>query len=147
MPLVRIGAASLLGAALLSACGGADPETATIRTAGGTAVFEVEVADSAQERARGLAGRDRLAGDAGMLFVFGEPANGRFWMKDTRIPLSVAFLGADGRVLRILDMEPCRAEPCPVYDPRITYTSALEVNRGAFGRAGIGEGDVVEVER
>ncbi len=143
----RIGAATLLVTASLSACGGAAPETATIRTADGAAVFDVEVADSPEERATGLAGRDELAADGGMLFAFGEPVASRFWMKDTQIPLSIAFLDAEGRVLRILDMEPCRAEPCPVYDPHVTYVSALEVNRGAFGQAGIAEGDAVEVER
>ena len=146
MPPVRILAVAL-AAAMLAACGDGGGETAVVRGPDGSAAFEVEIADSAEERRTGLSGRDDLTPGAGMLFVFDEPVDHRFWMKDTRIPLSIAFLDPGGRVLRILDMEPCRAEPCPVYDPDTTYASALEVNRGAFELAGIAEGDVVEVER
>jgi uncharacterized membrane protein (UPF0127 family) len=48
-------------------------------------------------------------------------------------------------VLRILDMEPCTADPCPTYDPRTSYRMALEVNKGALARLGIHEGDRAEV--
>ena len=131
----------------LAACGGGAGDTATVRAPDGTAAFEVEVADTDGERAAGLAGRSSLAPRSGMLFVFSEPVQSRFTMRDTLVPLSIAFLDGGGRVLRILDMEPCRAEPCPSYDPELTYESALEVNQGAFARAGIGEGDLVEIER
>ena len=53
-------------------------------------------------------------------------------MKDTLIPLSVAFADADGEIVTILDMEPCKADPCPVYDPGAPYRTALEANKGAF---------------
>ena len=131
----------------LAACGGEAGDTATVRAPDGTTAFEVEVADTDDERAAGLAGRSSLAPRTGMLFVFSEPVRSRFTMRDTLVPLSIAFLDGGGRVLRILDMEPCRAEPCPSYDPELTYESALEVNQGAFARAGIGEGDLVEIER
>jgi uncharacterized membrane protein (UPF0127 family) len=68
-------------------------------------------------------------------------------MKNTLIPLSIAFLDADGRILRILDMEPCEADPCPLYPPGVAYTSALEVNQGAFERWGVEVGDLVTLER
>jgi hypothetical protein len=68
-------------------------------------------------------------------------------MKDTLIPLSAAFLDRDGRVLRILDMEPCEADPCPVYDPGVSYVAAVEANRGAFERLGVAVGDVAQLER
>jgi uncharacterized protein len=66
-------------------------------------------------------------------------------MKDTLIPLSIAFYGADGRIVRILDMEPCRRDPCPVYDPHATYRGALEVNQGEFRRWGVEVGDTLRV--
>ena len=82
-----------------------------------------------------------------MVFVFERPENGSFWMKNTLIPLSIAFFDADGRILRILDMEPCEADPCPVYDPEVAYRGALEVNKGVFARWRVSEGDRVRVER
>jgi uncharacterized membrane protein (UPF0127 family) len=76
-----------------------------------------------------------------MLFEFDGDSTGGFWMKDTLIPLSIAFADADGTILRILDMEPCTAEPCRIYDPGVAYRRALEVNQGAFERWGVAEGD------
>ena len=66
-------------------------------------------------------------------------------MKDTLIPLSIAFWDGRGRIVRILDMTPCRADPCPTYDPRVAYRGALEVNRGAFKRWGVQRGDRVRL--
>lgn len=100
-----------------------------------------EVADTAEERRRGLMGREELAPDAGMLFLFEGPSSGGFWMKDTLVPLSIAFLrsvdGSRFRVVSILEMEPCEADPCPTYDPETTYDAALEVDQGWFAEAGV----------
>ena len=128
----------------VAACGG-DTRTAVVEAPNAAARFAVEVADSGDERAHGLMGRSSLPEDAGMLFVYDVPSSGGYWMKDTLIPLSVAFMDGGGRILRILDMEPCHTDPCPVYDPGVTYESALEVNRGALARAGIREGDVLRI--
>jgi uncharacterized membrane protein (UPF0127 family) len=106
----------------------------------------VEVADSDEERAHGLMHRESLPEDAGMIFVFAEEHSGGFWMKDTLIPLSIAFADGDGRVLRILDMEPCEADPCRIYDPGVSYRSALEVNRGAFSEWGVEEGNSLRLD-
>lgn len=107
----------------------------------GAVIVHVEVVDTPETRQRGLMGRTSLDDEAGMLFVWPEDASSSFHMKDTLIPLSIAFIAADGTVLRILDMEPCAADPCPTYDPRTSYRMALEVNRGAFTRWGVREGD------
>ena len=134
---------------LIAACGGGpslERVTAVIDTAGGEVELEVEIADTTAERRHGLKGRQSLPERAGMLFRYADDARGSFWMKDTLIPLSIAFLDAGGRLLVILDMEPCRADPCQVYDPGISYRTALEVNRGTFDRLGIAVGDVVRVE-
>ena len=111
-----------------------------------TVTVRVEVADTAEERARGLMGRETLPRDAGMVFAYERETTGGYWMKDTLIPLSIAFYGADGEILRILDMEPCRRDPCPVYDPGVSYRGALEVNAGTFSRLGVEEGDTLRVE-
>ena len=133
---------------LLPGCGGGDDGAQALIQAGtGEVAVDVEVADSDREREVGLMNRDSLAPDAGMIFLFAREHRGGFWMKDTRIPLSIAFVGANGQILSILDMEPCRAGPCPVYDPGVAYTSALEVNRGAFRRWGVRVGDRLRLER
>jgi uncharacterized membrane protein (UPF0127 family) len=119
--------------------------TAVISTAEGEVELSVEVADDDAERARGLMFRTSLPEDDGMVFLYPEPTAGAFWMKNTLIPLSIAFFDADGTILRILDMEPCRSDPCPLYDPETPFTGALEVNRGAFDRLGVTEGDRIVV--
>ncbi len=119
----------------------------TIETAAGDqVVVPVEVADSPEEREVGLMNRTSLPEDSGMIFLFDEDSSGGFWMKDTLIPLSIAFAAADGTIVSILDMEPCEADPCEIYDPGVTYRSALEVNKGAFSRWGVAEGDVLTLQ-
>ncbi|MGH3023054.1 MAG: DUF192 domain-containing protein [Gaiellaceae bacterium] len=118
-----------------------------IETEAGEVVLDVEVADSAEERQVGLMNRESLPRDAGMIFLFEENSSGGFWMKNTLIPLSIAFADAGGSILRILDMEPCEADPCEIYDPGVFYRSALEVNQGAFERLGVEEGDRLRLER
>jgi uncharacterized membrane protein (UPF0127 family) len=136
---------------VLAGCGGGDDGDGGPRVvltgSHGEQTVAVEVADSPAERERGLMNRTSLPRDQGMVFVWGSDHTGAFWMKDTRIPLSIAFYGADGRVLKIFDMVPCRRDPCPLYDPEVAYRGALEVNRGAFGRWRIAEGDRLRLER
>jgi hypothetical protein len=130
----------------LAGCGGShDSPRAVIQTGDSEVVVHVEIANTSAERAHGLMGRTELADDAGMVFSFPQDSTSAFWMKDTLIPLSIAFYGADGRIVRILDMEPCRRDPCPVYDPEATYRGALEVNQGAFRRWGVEVGDTLRV--
>jgi uncharacterized membrane protein (UPF0127 family) len=68
-------------------------------------------------------------------------------MKNTLIPLSIAFWGRNDRIFRILDMDPCRAEPCTLYDPQGLWVGALEVNQGFFQDHGVEVGDAVRLER
>lgn len=119
-----------------------------IAAAGGVVALRVEIAATGASRLRGLMDRPHLPADAGMLFVYPGPRPGDagFWMYRTRIPLDVAFLDADGRILAIQGMEPC-ASPlalrCPAYAPGVPYHAALEANRGFFARNGIAVGDRV----
>jgi uncharacterized membrane protein (UPF0127 family) len=145
----------VLVATLAVACGDGSGEspsglptgTAVIATSGGEVRVEVEIADTPAARSRGLMGRKSLPDGAGMVFLNDEPAASGFWMKDTLIPLSVAFWGPDGRITDIVDMEPCRKEPCTIYGQGITWVGALEVNQGFFTQSGVAAGDVVRVER
>lgn len=105
----------------------------------------VYVADDGQLRQRGLMGRASLPAGTGMIFVFEDEHRGGFWMKDTLIPLSIAFLAADGAVLAVLDMEPCTEIPCPVYNPGVAYRYALEVNQGFFDDIGLDQGWTAEL--
>lgn len=108
-----------------------------------------EVAADDESRQVGLMRRKRLGADAGMLFLFPGPSEGAFWMKNTLIPLSIAFLRweeSSFEVLVVLDMSPCRADPCRLYSPGTPYDAALEVNRGWFRRHGVARGDTAEAE-
>ena len=87
-----------------------------------------------------------------MLFVFREPVRVSFYMKDTLIPLDIAFIG-QGKVLQIESMVPCKVEQCPLTIPNATYEMALEVAAGDVrqggdrsDRAGLDRGDVAEGE-
>ena len=142
-------ALSVLVLVCLASCGGGNEvegPRVVIETRAGEQEVAVEIADTDAERQRGLMGRTSLAGDAGMVFLFPGETAGGFWMKNTLIPLSIAFYDADGRIVRILDMEPCRRDPCRVYDPGVAYVGALEVNQGTFRRWNVSEGDRLRVE-
>ncbi|MFP7298315.1 DUF192 domain-containing protein [Neobacillus niacini] len=106
----------------------------------------VQVADTPRKREMGLMFVRLLPENEGMLFVFSEKVYGGFWMKNTFIPLSIAFLDSDGEILKILDMEPCMKEFCPAYDPEVFYQYAIEVNLGWFKKNQITEGDYVVLD-
>ena len=121
--------------------------TAVIRTGERTVTVNVELARTPVQLHIGLSGRKTLAPKAGMAFLFGSDVREQFWMKGTTIPLSIAFWGKGGKILRILDMAPCLADPCRVYDADVAFRGALEVNRGAFKRWGVRPGAVVTIRR
>jgi uncharacterized membrane protein (UPF0127 family) len=117
----------------------------TITTSAGERVpVGVEIADTDAERQTGLMGRTVLPEDAGMLFVFeGEQALS-FWMRDTLIPLSIAYIDTEGRIVDIQDMEPLDDVP-PHYVSAEPARYALEVNQGFFEERGVTVGDLVEL--
>lgn len=121
--------------------------TAVIKTPSRAVEVRVEIARTAEQQHLGLSGRKTLAPRAGMAFLFPSDVRAQFWMKNTTIPLSIAFWNRNGRILRILDMAPCRADPCRIYDPKVAYRGALEVNRGAFRRWGVRPGATVTIHR
>ena len=83
---------------------------------------------------------DDLGRFDGMVFRFGEPTVGAFYMYRTRIPLTIAWVGVDGIVTELTDMEPCPDDDgatCPRYRPDSPYTDAIEVPKGAAERLGL----------
>lgn len=114
-----------------------------VASGGRTIQLTVQVADTPKKRDKGLMFVEHLPENEGMLFVFSRETYGGFWMKNTLIPLSIAFLDSDGKILKILDMVPCKEDFCPTYDPELTYHYALEVNLGWFEKNQIKEGDCV----
>lgn len=108
---------------------------------GQEAELKVEVARTGPERAQGLMNRDKLDADSGMIFIWDDPTLGGFWMKDTYIPLSIAFISADGTIVDIQDMQPLDLAN---HMPKASYIYAVEANQGWFAEHGIKAGDRAE---
>jgi uncharacterized membrane protein (UPF0127 family) len=103
----------------------------------GMHVIKAEVAADGTTRMRGLMMRERLGTNEGMLFVFEQKAGHCFWMKNTLIPLSIAFIDDDGTIANILDMKPHdESSHCPVRPVRY----ALEMEQGWFAKRGLKAG-------
>jgi hypothetical protein len=150
-------ALALLGAIALGAVGaacktdGAKPAappsaaaapTVTIDTGGRKLAFRVEVAVTSSEHERGLMYRQHLDADAGMLFVFNEPRVQVFWMKNTFIPLDMLFIGADRRIVGIV--ENAVPETTSARQVGLPSQYVLEIGGGLSGRLGIRSGQTVE---
>jgi uncharacterized membrane protein (UPF0127 family) len=116
---------------------------ATVRTARSDVVLlRLQIADTEQERELGLMYRSSLDPDTGMIFVWPQDTQDSFWMANTLIPLSVAFLSADGQIQEIQDMTPLSTV---LHTPVLPYRYAIEVNQGFFTKWGIHVGDSVQL--
>jgi uncharacterized protein len=118
--------------------------TVTIHASCGEVRVWVEVADDPAEQAKGLMYRKTLGENRGMLFVYPEERELSFWMKNTLIPLSIAFIDSKRRIIDIQDMKPLDDRP-PHYVSSEPAQYALEVNRGFFEKRGVKVGDRVEL--
>ena len=105
----------------------------------------VRVARTPDQRAHGLMEVEDLPDGAGMWFVFDEDRTGGFWMKNTLVPLDIAYVGADDRIVSVAEAVPCESDPCPTYPPDGPYRHVLEVPAGYLDRIGAGVGDVVRL--
>jgi uncharacterized membrane protein (UPF0127 family) len=151
----RVGGALVAFALALAAgaCGSSSGAVAfptgrlEIAAASGTVVLDVEIAETEAARRLGLMGRIRLDADAGMVFLLDEPAPARFWMKDTLIPLSIAFWEPGGHIVAIFEMTPCLADPCPLYGPDQRVAGAVEAGPGYFAAHEVKLGDRVRLDR
>jgi uncharacterized membrane protein (UPF0127 family) len=135
-------AARFLAVAAISLAAAAHAETAFktthIKVAGHE--LKVEVVQTEEQREQGLMFRKQLGRNDGMLFIFDEPAYHAMWMKNTLIPLSVAFLDKDGEILNILDMEPQTLDSHMAAGPA---SYAIETNKGWFAANKVKAGDKV----
>lgn len=143
--LLALGAGLAAGPAAASCPDPPQPRLATaplaIETASGTHGFEVEVAETDEEKACGLMLRQHLRRDQGMLFDYRPPQPAFMWMANTLIPLDMLFIAADGRIVHIER----RAEPMTT-TPRGTrqpVAGVLELLAGTVDRLGVREGDRV----
>jgi len=91
-------------------------------------LFHVWVASTPREQAMGLMFVEHLPKDDGMLFIWNHYVMEPFWMKNTLIPLTILFV-KDGKVISQMNMKPCHAEVCPLYNPKTEYNMALEINQ------------------
>jgi uncharacterized protein len=116
---------------------------ATVTTkAGDIALIRLEIADTEALRNTGLMYRTSLDPDSGMIFVWPSPVSESFWMENTYIPLSIAFLAPDGKVQEMLDMDPLTTT---LHTPALSYQYAIEANLGYFKSAGIVPGDTFQL--
>ena len=106
------------------------------------ASLAAEVADTPQASENGLMFRDSLPEDRGMLFVFDHPRSASFWMRNTKIPLSIAYIGSTGKILEIESMKPLDETVVPSASDQVAY--ALEVNQGWYSRHGIAPGAKID---
>lgn len=117
------------------------PGLPTTKLNAGIHVIQAEVASTPGTRSQGLMRRKSMAQGAGMLFLFDEPAAHCMWMKNTLIPLSVAFIDERGQIVNIADMQPLdEATRCALRPARY----ALEMNQGWFKKRGIGPGTRID---
>lgn len=122
---------------------GAPTVTYQLRGDGEPVSVQVEVAATPEQRRQGLSNRRSVPEGTGMVFLFPEDDTGGFWMRETLVPLSIAYVAADGRVVSVHEMTPCTADPCPVYEPAGPYRYVLELPAGAYAAARVGPGDRV----
>jgi uncharacterized protein len=119
---------------------------ATVTEAGGE-VCELclWLAADADQRRRGLMFVTDLGDADGMVFRYDTPQTGSFWMKNTLLPLSIAFFDAAGAYLGAFDMKPCTADPCATYPTSPDFTFAIETTQGNLAALGIAEGSTLAV--
>jgi len=128
-------------ATLLTAAAFAQQKFPVISLTSGIHVIKAEVAANNADREQGLMFREKLGPNEGMVFLFEEPAAVCMWMKNTLIPLSVAFLDENGKIINIEDMQPQTTESHCSKKPAVY---ALEMNQGWFKQKNIKPGSLIE---
>lgn len=124
--------------------GKAQPRLETLKLWVGTNQVNAEIAKTQTQVMAGLMWRTNMAEMDGMLFVFAVPHQTAFWMKNTLLPLSCAYMGPDGAILELHDMEPLNTNSIPASTDQIQYV--LEMNRGWFQRHNVSTGVVMQTE-
>jgi len=135
--LAAAGAAAMLAALPVLAQNAPQPRLRVERIQAGMHIIHAEVAETGKQREIGLMMRERLGPNEGMLFVFDEKRAYCFWMRNTLVPLSIAFLDDDGRIVNIEDMAP-KTEDSHCAKRPVRF--ALEMEQGWFARRALGPG-------
>jgi uncharacterized membrane protein (UPF0127 family) len=135
MRSAELACALALAAAPLAAAADCAPDRVDIRDPDATLRFQVEVVDTADERAEGLMRRESLPRFSGMLFVYERPQPVAFWMRNTLIPLDMLFFDAEGRLVRVKSQAQPHDETPVVGGDGIQYV--LEINGGLAAELGI----------
>ena len=123
----------------------AQPKLRTIKLWLGPDELETEIAASSTEIATGMMYRTEMAENEAMLFVFPVPFQASFYMRNTVLPLSCAYIGSNGEILELHDMTPLKEAGIVASTDKIQYV--LEVNQGWFKRNGIGVGTIITGEQ
>lgn len=105
----------------------------------------VWLADTAPQRSQGLMFVTDLGPADAMAFRYPEPHTGSFWMKNTVLPLSIAFFAPDGAFMEAFDMVPCESDPCPSYPTPAGFSVAVEVPQGGLAELGLVDGSTLEI--
>jgi uncharacterized repeat protein (TIGR04076 family) len=135
-------AGALLSATLGSTAIAQNQRFDTIQLSAGMHLIQAEVAATDAQRQQGLMFREKMDHNAGMVFVFDAPATQCMWMKNTLLPLSVAFIDAEGKIVNIEDMQPRTLDShCSTKAVPVRY--ALEMNLGWFKQKNIKPGSVI----
>jgi uncharacterized membrane protein (UPF0127 family) len=121
-----------------------NPTLEVVRANIGKTQISIEVARTPRELAQGLMFRDQLSDNAGMIFCLLQEERASFWMKNVKIPLSVAYMDRNGVILDILDMKPFDESPVWSRSNRVLY--ALEMNQGWFQLNKVKVGDQIKLE-
>ena len=116
---------------------GPQPRLQTIDLTAGMHVIKTELALTTQQQMIGMMWRTEMANHEGMLFVYDQPDKRCFWMRNTLLPLSVAFIADDGSIVNVADMTP-RSDESHCSDKPVRY--ALEMNLGWFAKRGLKAG-------
>jgi hypothetical protein len=123
----------------------AQPRLPTLKLWLGAKELEAEIARRTQEIATGMMFRTNVAETEGMLFVFGRPHRPAFYMRNTRVPLTAAYLAPDGTILELHDLKPLDETPVPAASDNVMFV--LEVAQGWFHRHGVSTGAVVRTSQ
>ncbi|MCT7952129.1 DUF192 domain-containing protein [Ancylothrix sp. C2] len=108
-------------------------------------IFDLEVARTPEEKAKGLMFREWLPGDQGMLFVYDPPEQASFWMKNTLIPLDMIFTKNSKVIYTVENAQPCKSTPCTTFAPPAPVDGVIELNAGWLKKLGLKVGDKVIV--
>lgn len=123
------------------------PETNFQQACINTKCFNIEVANTNEEKALGLSGREFLPENSGMLFPYPEGAIPGFWMKDMNFALDIIWINSGMRISEIVkNIEPCSPDFCPIIFPSEEIIYVLEINSGLSNKYGLNTGDFIQLK-